>query len=58
MMLGKLPVLGRLTYLVKSRARACCACSGCGWGCLDIFSLDFHLSFFFLPLSGRRSDID
>ena len=36
-----------------SRARAFCACSRCGWGCLDICSLVYHFSFF-LPLSGRR----
>ena len=27
------------------RARAYCACSRCGWGCLDIFSLFYHFSF-------------
>ena len=35
-MLGKLPVPGRPTNLDYSRARAYCACSRCGWGCLDI----------------------
>ena len=30
--LGKLPVPGRPTNLDYSRARACCACSRCGWG--------------------------
>ena len=30
--LGKLPVPGRPTNLVYSRARAYCACSECGWG--------------------------
>ena len=56
MVLGKLPVPGR-PNLDYSRARAYCACSRCGWGYLDIFFS--HLSFlFFLPLSGRRSDID
>ena len=30
---------------------------GAGGGCLDIFSL-FIFSLFFLPLSGRRPDID
>ena len=29
---------------------------GAGGGCLDIFSLVYHFSF--LPLSGRRPDID
>ena len=81
MMLGKFPVWGRPTYLDYSRARVYCACSRCGWGCLDIFSrirvgqgptalavgagggcLDIFiltiLSFLFLPLFGRRPDID
>ena len=32
---------------------------GAGGGCLDIFSLIYHFSFlFFLPLFGRRPDID
>ena len=57
MVLGKLPVPGRPTYLDKSRARAYCACSRCGWGCLNIF-LSSIFSRFFLPLSGRRPDID
>ena len=35
--LGKLLVPGRPTNLDYSRARAYCACSRCGWGCLDIF---------------------
>ena len=34
---------------------AYCACSRCGWGCLNIFYLVYQ---FFLPLSERRSDID
>ena len=45
MVLGKLPVPGRLTSFDKSKAMAYCACSRCGWGCLDIFSLVYHLSF-------------
>ena len=51
MVLGKLPVLGRPTYLDWSRARAYCACSRCGCGRFGhIYS---HLSFlFFLPLFG------
>ena len=56
-MLGKLPVPGRPTNLDYSRARAYCACSRCGWGCLDIF-LSSITSLFFLPLSGRWPDID
>ena len=45
MVLGKLPVPGRPTYLDKSRARAYCSCSLWGWGCLDIYSLVYHFSF-------------
>ena len=58
MVLGKLSVFGRPTYLDYSRARAYCACSRCGWGLFGhIFSLSI-LSLLFLPLSGRRPDID
>ena len=57
MVLGKLPVPGRPTNLDKSRARAYCACSRCGWGLFGHFSLIYHF-LFFLPLSGRRPDID
>ena len=32
MVLSKLPVPGRPTYLEYSRARAYCACSRHGWG--------------------------
>ena len=42
--LGKLSVPGHPTSLDDSGAGAYCACSRCGWGCLDIFS---HLSFLF-----------
>ena len=41
--------------LDNSRARVYYACSRCGWGCLDIFSLVYLFSFF---ISGRRPDID
>ena len=58
MVLGKFPVPGRPTYLGKSRARAYCACSGCGWGMFGSFLLSSIISLFFLPLSGRRPDID
>ena len=47
MVLGKLPVPGRPTYLDCSRARANCACGGCGWGLFGHFFS--HLSFIFLP---------
>ena len=58
MVLGKLPVPGRPTNLNKTRARAHCACNGCGWGVLWTFLLLSIISLFFLPLSGRRPDID
>ena len=55
--LGKLSVPGRPTRLDDSRARAYCACSRCGWG--FVWTFFSHLSsFFFLPLFGRRPDID
>ena len=44
-MLGKLSVPGRPTSLDDSRARAYCACSSAGGGCLDIFSLIYLFSF-------------
>ena len=51
-MLGKLLVPGRPTNLENSRARAYCACSRCGWGCLDIFSLLYVFLFLSLFLGG------
>ena len=45
-MLGKLSVPARHTNLNNSRARGYCACSGCGWGCLDIFSLVYLFTFY------------
>ena len=45
MVLGKLPVPGRPANLDYSRARAYCACSGCGWGLFGHFSLAYHFSF-------------
>ena len=58
MVLGKLLVPGRPTNLDCSRARACCACRRCGWGLFGHFFLLSIISLFFLPLSGRRPDID
>ena len=58
MVLGKLPVPGRPTNLDNSRARAFCACSRCGWWLFGQFFLSSIISLFFLPLSGRRPDID
>ena len=47
MVLGKLPVPGRPANLDYSRARAYCACSGCGWGLFGYFfsRLSFLFSF-------------
>ena len=56
MVLGKLPVLGHLTGLDNGSARACCACTRCGLGCLDIFTLVGHFSF--SSVSGRWPNID
>ena len=58
MVLGKLPVPGRPTNSDHSRARAYCACSGCGWGLFGHFFSRLSVLFFFLPLPGRRPDID
>ena len=58
MVLGKLPVPGRPTNLDNSGARACCACSGCGWGLFGCFFVSSVTSLFILPLFGRRLDID
>ena len=46
-MLDKLSVPGRPTSLDDSRARAYCACSGCGWGLFGPFfsNLSFLFSF-------------
>ena len=45
--LGKLPVPGRPTNVDYSRARAYCACSGCGWELFGHFysRLSFLFSF-------------
>ena len=45
MVLGQLPVPGRPTYFEYSRARAYCACGGCGWGLFGHFFLSFLFSF-------------
>ena len=50
MVLDKLPVPGRPTYLDNRRARAYCACSKCG--CVLFGQFFFRLSFPFpFPLS-------
>ena len=57
MVLGKLPVPGRPTYWIIVGQGPIALAVGAGGGCLDIFSLSV-LSLLFLPLSGRRPDID
>ena len=54
MVLGKLPMPGRPTNLDFSRARAYCACSGCGWGLFGHFfsRLSFLFSFSLSPGDG------
>ena len=51
MVLGKLPVPGRPSYLADSKARAYCTCSGADGGCLDILLSSIFL-LLFLPLFG------
>ena len=48
---GKLPVPGRPTNLDKSRARAYCACSRCGWGLFEHFVSRLSFLFSSPPLS-------
>ena len=47
MVLGELLAPGRPTTLDNSRAGACCACGGCGWGLFGRFfsRLSFLFSF-------------
>ena len=45
MVLGKTSSAGASNKLDDSSARAYCACSRCGWGCLNIF---LSFIFFFL----------
>ena len=54
---GQLTVAGRPISLAVSGARDYWACSRCKWGRLDIF-LSSIISLFFLPLFGRRFDIN
>ena len=51
MMLGKLPVPGRLTNLNNSGARASCNCSRCGRELFGHFFLSSIISLSFLPFS-------
>ena len=58
MVLGKLPVPGRPTIWMIVGQGPICACSRCGWGLFGHFYSRLVLSLLFLPLSGRRPDID
>ena len=53
MVLGKLPVPGRPSYLDNSRARAYCACSSCGRGWFGHFSGGGAMVLGKLPVPGR-----
>ena len=57
MVLGKLPVLGRPTIWITVGQGPTALSVGAGGGCLDIFTVSI-LSLLFLPLLGRRPDID
>ena len=62
MVLGKLPVPGRPTIWSTVGQGPTALVVGAGGGCLDIFTLIYPFSAFFLlfclPLFGRRPDID
>ena len=58
MVLGKFPVPGRPTTWITVGQAATALAVGAGEGCLDIFLLSSILSLLFLPLFGRRPDID
>ena len=59
MVLGKLPVPGRPTIWITVGQGPTALVVGAGGGCLDIFTLIYlFLSYFSLPLFGRRPDID
>ena len=57
MVLGKLPVPGRPTIWITIGQGPTALTVGAGGGCSDII-LSSILSFLFLPLFGRRPDID
>ena len=57
MVLGKLPMPGRPAYRIRVGQGPTMLVLGAGGGCLDIF-LSSIISLFFLPLFGRRPDID
>ena len=55
---GKLPVPGRPTIWIRVGQRPTALAVGAGGGGLDIILLSTILSLLFLPLFGRRPDID
>ena len=57
MVLGNLPVPGRPTIWISVGQGPTALAVGAGGGCLDIL-LSSILSLLFLPLFGRRPDID
>ena len=57
-MLGKLAVPGVLLILIIVGQGPVALAVGAGGGGLDFCSLSSIISIFFLPLSGRRPDID
>ena len=58
MVLGKLPVPGRPTIWMTVGQGLIVLAEGAGGGLVWIFFLSSIISLFFLPLSGRRPDID
>ena len=57
MALGKLPVPGRPTFWISVGQGPIALAAAAGGGCLE-FLLSSILSLLFLPVSGRRPDID
>ena len=58
MVLGKLPVPGRPTILITVGQGPTALAVGAGGDCFWTFLLSSILSLLFLPLFGRRPDID
>ena len=58
MVLGKLPVPGRPTIWITVGQEPTALVVGAGGGCLDIYYSHLSFSLLFLPLIGRRPDID
>ena len=58
MVLGKLPMPGRPTIRITVGQGPTALAVGAGGGCLDIFILIYLFFVLFLPLFGRRPDID